>query len=224
MNDRHCHALPPPPPNLPRMAPGARPAHVQGDPPHFWRGGPVTWRKLPKPRRVRARGGTVLPAQYEVRWFLERVQGTSRATAAKRLHDVLLNPHGWLQAGVHWKRVARRDQATIIVRVIPAGQTVCGGNAAGCFSWGFEADGLPAAENGVEYIDNDGAWNVIVGMELCAHPLSADDMYDARHQPYLGVLGVWQSAAQVGYVPTRAEIAGVRAQLDGTIDPKLVHH
>ena len=223
MTDRHCHALPPPPPNLPRRMLTAA-AVPTGDPPHFWRGDPVTWHRLPKPKRVRARNGKTLPARYEVRWYLDRVAGTTRPTAVKRLYDVLLNPDGWLRAGVHWRRVARRADADLLVRVIPADQTVCGPGSAGCFSFGFEPDGKPCAENGVEYLDNDPVWQVVVGMEVCAHPLSAEDMYDARHQPYLGVLGTWQAAARVGYVPTREEVACVRQFLDGTIDPRLVHH
>lgn len=222
-DDQGCRSLPPPPPNLPRARRTAG-LDIGGDPPHFWRGGPAVAVKLARPRRVRARDGKRRPVTHEVRWCLERVAGVSRSQAIRRIHDVVLDPHGWLQCGVHWKRVSRREQATIIVRVIPAAETVCGANSAGCFSWGFEADRKPAAEMGVEYIDNDPAWKVITGMELCAHPLALEDHYTAQHQPYLGVLGTWESAAAVGYVPTRAEIAAARAWLDGTLDPKWVHH
>lgn len=230
MTDHHHHGtdrgihpgLPPPPPNLPRMlrAAGPRP---EGDPPHFWPGGPVTHIKLPKPRRVRARDGTVLTVGYEVRWWLDRVEGTSRQEAVKRLYDVLLRPDGWLQSGVHWKRVARRADATIIVRVIPADTTVCGAGSAGCFSWGYEPDRIPVAEMGVEYIDRDGPWNVITGMELCGHPLSMHDMYTPQHQPYLGSMGTWESAAKVGYTPTPAEIQGTRQWLAGLLPAAQVH-
>ncbi len=223
MSGGHAHpGLPPVPLDLPRMRRAGEVPY--GDPPHFWTGGPVSFVPLAAPRRVRLRDGTRQSVGYEVRWYLDRVEGVTRGTALRRLYDVLLRPDGWVQCGCHWRRVMRREQATILVRVIPADGTVCGAGSLGCFSWGYEADRLPVAEMGIETIDDDGPWNVVTGMELQAHPLNLEDHYDARHQPYLGSLGTWRSAAAVGFVPTQAEIAGARDWLAGTVDPERIHH
>ena len=216
--------LPPVPPGLPRrvLRSGDQP---YGDDPHFWRGGPVTWTELAEPRRVKARDRKTYAVDYEVRWFLDAVQGVSRRKALDRLHDVLLRPDGWLRSGVHWKRVMRREDASLLVRVIPADSTVCGPGSLGCFSWGFEWDRKPVAEMGVELIDDDGPWNIVTGMEVCGHGTFAmEDHYTREHQPYIGSLGTWQACAQVGFRPTRAEIAAAREWLAGTIDPARVHH
>lgn len=213
-------AVPFPPAGLPRgmRARGDEPA---GDPPHFFRGNATTFAALDRPRRVRLRDGSTIRATHEVRWFLDRVRGVGRREALRRLYDVLLHPAGWTRAGVHFRRVSRREEATLLVRVIPSAETACGKGAAGCYSWG---DGLPVAEVGVELIGDEGPWQVVVGMEVCAHPLSMDDMYTREHQPYRGVLGGWEGAAAVGFVPTRAETGGMREWAAGTVDPRRVHH
>lgn len=234
MSDEHGHDYPdefgrvahpglpwPPPEDRVRGFAADQPA---GDPPHFWRDGPVTAQAIPR-RRVRTRAGTYATCTHEVRWFLDRVAGVSRARAIARVYDVVLDPDGWIQAGLHFKRVTSRADATILVRVIPQDETVCGPGAAGCYSYGFEPDGLPCAENGVEAIDTEGPWRVIVGMELCGHGgVKMEDMYTADHQPYTGSMGDWSACARVGYRPTRAEIEGARQWLAGTIDPARIHH
>lgn len=219
------NGLPPPPDFVGRQRLSPNALAGEGDPPHFWRGGPQTWRLLVKPKWVKTRGGNSVKVTHEVRWYLDRVKGVTTAKALSRIYDVLLHPSGWIRAGVHWRRVARREQADLILRVIPSAETVCGAGASGCFSWGYEADRKPVAEMGSEYIDNDPAWQVITGMEVCGHgTFAAEDMYDARHQPYLGVLGTWRSAASVGYQPTLSEIKHARQFIAGTIDQTLVHH
>ena len=225
MTDCLLHpGLPPPPPDLPRTMRSAGGEH-EGDPPHFWPGGPVTWRRLPAPRQVRARDGKRYRVDYQVPWYLDRVAGVSRNKALTRLYDVLLHPNGWLRAGVHWRRVTSRAEATMLVRVIPQDETVCGPGSAGCWSWGYEPDGKPVAEMGVESIDNAGAWLVITGMEVCGHgTFNMADHYTPEHQPYRGSLGTWQSAAAVGFLPTKAELAAARDWLTGTVDPVRVHH
>ena len=222
---RGCHGYPHPPAGMTfglRRAAGEVP---YGDPLHFWRDGPVTPMRLLLPHRVRLRDGSRRRCTHEVRWYLDRVEGVERARALERLYDVLLHPQGWSRAGVHWKRVSTRQDAAILVRVIPAAQTVCGSGAAGCYSYGYEPDGKPVAEMGVEYIDKPGAWLIITGMELCGHgSFKGEDMYTPDHQPYLGSMGTWQAAQAIGWLPTQAEIDGARAWLDGTLDPALIHH
>jgi hypothetical protein len=214
--------LPWPPPPLPRAFRADQP---EGDTPHFWAGGPVTVRPLPAPRLVRLRNGKRIAATHEVPWFLDRVEGVDRRKAVKRLYDVFLDPHGWVQTGVHFRRVATRAEATLLVRVIPQDTTVCGKGSAGCFSYGFEPDGKPVAEMGVEAIDQDNPWHTVTGMEVCGHgAFKIDDGYTQQHQPYIGVMGNWEACAQVGYRPTRAEIAAAKQWLAGTLDTALVHH
>lgn len=222
VGERVAHpGLPWPPPPLPRGFATGQPG---GDVPHFWHGAPQTAYPIP-PRRVRMRNAKTQRCTHEVRWYLDRVEGVSAQKALRRLYDVLLDPDGWIQAGIHFRRVFSRDEATILVRVIPQNTSVCGPGSAGCFSYGYEPDGKPVAENGVEAIDQDGPWHVIVGMELCGHgAVSMEDMYTPDHQPYVGSMGTWAACAQVGYHPTRAEIEATRQKLAGTLDPALVHH
>ncbi len=198
----------------------------QGSVPHFWREGPVTVRPLATPRLVRMRNGKRMAATHEVPWFLDRVKGATRRQALRRLYDVLLDPQGWIQAGIHWRRVMTREEATILVRVIPQDTSVCGPGSAGCYSYGYEPDGKPVAENGVEAIDRAGAWDIIVGMELCGHgSVKMEDMYTPDHvQGYVGSMGTWEAAKQVGFRPTKAEITAAKQWLAGTLDPALVHH
>ncbi len=234
MIERHTHGhthaagavipgLPPPPAVLPHArASGEWP---DGSVPHFWHGGPTTVEKLAAPRRVRTRDGRFTSCDHEVRWFLDRVAGTTKVKALKAIYRVVLDPAGWIQTGIHFKRVMTRDEATILVRVIPSDATVCGQGTAGCYSYGYEADGKPVAENGVEYIDKPDAWRIILGMELCGHgACRMEDMYTADHQPYVGSMGTWNDAAKVGYRPSRNEIAYGRQEILGTVDPALVHH
>ncbi len=208
-------------PALPRAIAGAVP---HGDPPHFWKDGPSSVRAIP-PRRVRTRGGAYVTCTWEQRWYLDKVSGTTTQKAIQRLYDVLLRPDGWIRTGIHFKRVTALENATMIVRVIPANETVCGKGSLGCYSYGYHPSGKPMAENGVEIIDQDGPWNIVVGMEVCGHgAVKMEDMYTPDHQPYLGSMGNWESCAKVGYKPTQAEIDGARAWLAKTLDASRVHH
>lgn len=205
------------------MAAGEQP---YGSTPHFWKNGPEPARALPAPRRVKTRNGRYQTCTHEVLWFLDRVEGDERHWALARLYDVLLDPDGWIRTGVHWKRVMRREEAGILVRVIPMATTVCGAGAAGCYSYGYERDFKPVAEMGVEAINAPGEWRVIVGMELCGHgTVKMEDMYTSDHVTgYVGSMGTWQAAEAVGYRPTRAEIEAATQWLAGTLDPGLIHH
>lgn len=223
--DRFAHpGLPWPPPVDVPLVRGYRQGQPEGSVPHFWTWGPVTVERI-EPRRVRTRDGKRVRCEWECRWMLDRVEGVSRKKALDRLYDVLLDPHGWIQTGIHFKRVFDREEATILVRVIPQDTSVCGPGSAGCYSYGYEPDRKPVAEMGVESINFDGPWRVIVGMELCGHGATKmEDMYTSDHQPYVGSMGTWNDCAAVGYYPTRNEIEHARQWLEKTIDPSLIHH
>lgn len=225
----HAHPglpWPPPPGILDARVRGFVTGQPAGSTPHFWTNGPIAVRPLLAPRTIRTHGGGKARVTHEVPWFLDRVEGMSRSAALRRLYDVLLDPDGWVQVGVHWKRVLTREAATILVRVIPQDSSVCGPGSAGCYSYGFEPDGKPVAECGIESIGHEGPWRIIVGMELCGHgSFKMEDMYTPDHiQGYVGSMGTWEAAAKVGFRPTSGEIIAARQWLDGKIDPALVHH
>lgn len=190
---------------------------------HFFDGpGPMNVTRIPR-RRIRLRDGTYRTCSWEFRWYLERVEGTTRTKALRRVYDVLLDPRGWTRAGVHWKRVIDPARANIRVSVLPQDLTVCGPGAAGCFSWG--GGRTPLAEMGVEYIDRPGPWASLTNMEMVGHgTFKADDMYFAIHQPHLvGVMGTWAAMARAGYMPTDAEIADTMTWLEGKTPPDRIH-
>lgn len=226
--DRYaCAGLPPPPPDeeLSRFAVAGRifGAMQTGSMPHHWSTGPLDVTRLDAPRRVRLRDGTTRQVEWEFKWFLDRVEGTDRKTAIKRLYDVFLHPNGWTRAGVRWKRTLDRAQAHIVVRVIPQDTSVCGPGSAGCYSWGYEADGKAVAENGVEHIDRDGPWRVIVGMEVQGHgTFRVHDGY-INHPGYEGVMGSWESVARFDFSPSEAEIQGAVMWLAGQTPAEMVH-
>ncbi len=195
-------------------------------PVHFFKGpGPMNVHPVPR-KRVRRRGSTTWHVcTWEFRWYLDRVEGTTRTKALSRIYDVLLAPNGWIRAGVHWKRVMNRADADILFRVIPQDTTVCGPGSAGCYSWGYEADGKPVAEVGVEYIDRDGPWASLIGMELQGHgTFRGDDMYFNINAPYpVGVMGNWEAMARAGYYPTDQEIADSKTWLRGETPAARIH-
>lgn len=174
------------------------------------------------PRRVRLRDGTYQRCTREYQWFLDRVEGTTKARALTKIYDVLLHPRSWIRSGVHWKRVMDPAQAQVLVRVIPQDTTVCGPGAAGCYSWGGGRP--PAAEMGVEYIDRPGPFAALTNMELLGHgTFKADDMYFAVHLPYAGVMGTWEAMARAGYYPTDQEVADTVAWMEGRIPGDRIH-
>lgn len=178
------------------------------------------------PKRVRRKGSeTWFPCDREFRWFLDRVEGTSRSKAIAKIYDVLLGDRSWSRSGVHWKRVYNRADADILVRVIPQDTTVCGVGSAGCYSWGYEPDGKPVAEMGVEYIDRPGPWAALVGMELQGHgTFRADDMYFSVHAPYpIGVMGNWEAMARANYFATDQEVEDTKTWLRGETPADRVH-
>lgn len=195
----------------------------ESTPPHHWQRGPMDLHPVATPYRLRLRTGVHQTITHRMYWQLDRVTGTTRSRAASRLYDVLLDPRGWVRAGVHWQRVGWRTDADIIVRVIPRDETVCGPGSGGCYSWGYEPDRKPVAEVGVEYIDRDGPWQMLVGMELQGH--GAFRMHDGyiNHPGYEGVLGSWEAAARVGYRPSAAELDGARLWLGGQTPADLIH-
>ncbi len=225
-SDHGSHGVPPPPSEytLDEYAAG----EIRGAEPvplHFFKGpGPMDVRKVPRKRVRRTGSATWHICDYEFRWFLDVVKGVSRAKALTRIYDVVLADNGWIRAGVHWKRVMDRTQADIIIRVLPQDETVCGPGAAGCYSWGYEADRKPVAEMGVEYIERPGPWAALTNMELIGHgTFRADDMYFAVHLPYVGVMGNWEAMARAGYQPTGQEVADTVTWLQGQTPPDRIH-
>ena len=171
---------------------------------------------------LRLRDGSKVRITHRFYWYLDRVEGTTRRKALKRLYDHLLHPQGWAQMGIHWVRTTDRELAQVWVRVLPQDTSVCGPGSAGCYSWGYDA--RPVAEVGVEYIDREGPWNVLVGMELCWHgTVRGDDMYLAPHQPYYGSMGTWANAAAVNYLPVPAEIQSGKEWLAGQVPADRIH-
>ena len=202
--------LPPPPDDIERRRLAAPPAGANGTP-HHWMTGPGNCRPA-RPFWARDAAGRTRRYTWRLPWVLDEVRGISRGTARRALYRVLRDPLGWEGSGVRFVRVSDPANAAVRVRVIPGAESVCGPGAAGCYSWG--GGGTPLVEVGVEYLNRPGPWAVIVGMELCAHAAFAmSDMYDARHQPYVGALGTWEQAAAAGWRPTAAEITDARAWL-----------
>ncbi len=231
--ERSAHGVPPPPSDEEleryqdedhaRRGMGAgRPSTTV--PPHHFFQGPKDVIKVSSPYLLTMRDGSKQKITHKFRWFLADVRGTTRAKALRRLYDHLKHPKGWSQSGIHFVRVYHRENAQIIVRVIPKDETVCGPGSAGCYSYGYESDGKPAAEVGVEYIDREGPWNVLVGMELCGHgAVRMDDGYLSPHQPYYGSMGTWKQAAAVGYLPVPAEIQSAKDWLNGAVPAERIH-
>lgn len=227
-SDSHgSHGVQPPPSDeeLARLAAGGV-RGAESVPLHFFKGpGPLNVHPVPR-KRIRRKGSTVwFTCTYEFRWFLDRVEGTTRAKAITKMYDVLLADNAWTRAGVHWKRVMDRARSDIVVRVVPQDTTVCGVGAAGCYSWGYEPDGKPVAEMGVEYIDRPGPWAALVGMELQGHgTIRGDDMYFNVHAPYpVGVMGNWEAMARANYFPTEQEIEDSKTWLRGETPPDRIH-
>lgn len=224
-SDHGSHGVPSPPSD--EVLAGYAAGGVRGSEPiplHFFAKGPMDVRKVPRKRVRRFGSATWHVCDYEFRWFLDIVKGVSRAKALTRIYDVVLADNGWIQAGVHWKRVMDRAQADIIIRVLPEDETVCGPGAAGCYSWGYEPDRKPVAEMGVEYIERPGPWAALTNMELCGHgTFRGDDMYFAVHLPYVGVMGNWEAMARANYQPTGQEITDTVTWLQGQTPPDRIH-
>lgn len=214
MTRRRCHGYPVPE-HAPRFvaAAGANP-----NPLHFWTRGPQDVVPV-KPFTL---GGQRF--QWKFSWFLERVEGVSRRAALRAIYQVLRDPRSWERVGVRWVRTMDRARANIVVRVIPMATTVCGPGAAGCYSSGYEADGKPVAELGVEYLGKP-EFAELVNMELCGHgTFRALDMYNPIHQPYVGgCMGTWSDARPYGYYPSETEIAAVKAWLAGETEARYIH-
>jgi hypothetical protein len=183
---------------------------------HHWAQGPLDLRARRK--RVRLRDGSTAAARYELRWFFDRAEGTTRRTALQAIYDVILNRVGWIRAGVHFVRTARFDQADLIVRVIPSDSTHCGAGAAGCYSWGYEDHGKPVLELGAEYVGSLEFAN-LVNHELGHATFRMHDMYPipgvAGHDDYDGVMGTWEAARRSGYYPPAHEVQWATEWLAG---------
>ncbi len=217
--------LPPPADAILAQHEAGRVRGVEPVPLHFFDGpGPMNLHPI-KPKAITLRDGQRRQVTWEFRWFLDTVEGVSRTKALSRIYDVLLASNGWTRAGVHWKRVTSRAAADILVRVIPQDKTVCGVGSAGCYSWGYEPDGKPVAEVGVEYIERNGPWAALINMELLGHgTFRADDQYFAVHMPYpYGVMGNWSAMAAAGYMPTAAEVADTVTWLRGETPGDRLH-
>lgn len=187
--------------------------------PHHWDAGPTSALPLDRPY---TRAG--VRYTHRMRWYLDRVEGTSRKAALAAIGQVLHDPRAWGRAGVAFVRTTKREEAQILLRVIPQDTTVCGRGAAGCWSSSGAAGEPPVAEIGAEYVGNPVAFATILGMELCGHGcFHLLDMYNPAHQPYLGAMGTWGQAQAVGGFPTDAEITAARTWLDGKTDPRYIH-
>lgn len=151
-------------------------------------------------------------------WYLDSViplpgQSLSRKSVLRTMYSVLNHPRSWERSGVQFVRTMSRAKADILVRFGPAGNSVCGSGAAGCFSW---KGGKKLAYIGVEYAAWPEAMIYIIGMELCGHgTFSMLDHYNPVHQPYTGSMGSWDDAAKGGYFPTDTEIQCAKAWLRG---------
>lgn len=222
--EKGAHGVPEPPPDS--ILRDYERIGVRGSEPvplHFFDGpGPLNVRRLSRRRYVKLRDGSYAKCDFEFRWHLDRVEGTTQGEALKGIYDVLLNPRSWTRAGVHWKRVYSPNDADILLRVIPQDTTVCGPGSAGCYSWGHPH--APVAEMGVEYITRPGPFAALTNMEMLGHgTFRADDMYFAVHMPYVGVMGDWQAMARAGYYPTDQEIEDTKTWLHGQTPTDRVH-
>ena len=218
------HALPPPPADL---FDGQMLANRDGDaivspiPLHFWERGPGDTPRVAKPYKLVLRDGSQVRITHRMPWALGRVEGMTRSAALKAIYGVLLHPRSWSRTGVHWPRVTDPRKAKIIVNIVPEGETVCGANASGCYSWG--GGRTPWAEVEAQYVANPGAFAMILGMELCGHgTFSVHDAY-INHPGFIGSMGTWAAARQVGWFPTRQEIEAARTWLRGETPPALIH-
>ena len=221
--EQGAHGVPPPPDDATLeeyQHVGTRGAETV--PLHFFAGpGPMGVRPIRR-RYVKLRNGSYQRCEWEFRWYLDAVRGTGKREALNAIYDVLLAANSWTRAGVHWKRVMQREDADILVRVIPQDETVCGPGAAGCYSWGHPH--APVAEMGVEYINRPGPFAALTNMELLGHgTFRADDMYFAVHLPYVGVMGNWEAMARAGYMPTEQEVADSVTWVKGETDPSRIH-
>lgn len=213
MTDCILHALPPPPDDLdalplPSMSPDVN--HT----PHHWQQGPMDVQRAASPFTIRDSDGASRRMTHRFRWYLDRVEGTTRDVALRAIYAHLRHPRSWERSGVAFVRTFDKSAANIWLRIIPADTTMCGPGSAGCWSSGYEDK--PVAEVGVEYIARPDAFAVILGMELAGHGMArCVDHYNPIHQPYLGVLGTWPQARAVGYYPSDEEIASVKLWLQG---------
>lgn len=182
--------------------------------PHHWKQGPLDVARIARPVYMRTTEGRYRRATHRFTWYLDRVDGTTKANALRAIYAHLRHPRSWERSGVVFTRTFDRDAANIWLRVIPKDTTRCGPGSAGCYSYGYEAK--PVAEVGVEYVDRPDAFAVILGMELAGHGcFRAADMYTPSNQPYVGVLGDWRAAKAVGYYPTDEEINDAKLWLQG---------
>lgn len=182
-------------------------------PVHFFAGpGPLDVRRVSRNR-------------WRFNWYLDIVEGTSRARALKAIYAVLKHPRAWTRTGVSWVRVREPSKADILVSVLPQDKTACGKGAAGCYSWG---QGTPRAEVGVESINDPDMFALLVNMELCGHgTFRMTDMYQGNtHDPahYVGVMGTGRGAQSTGFYPSDAEVASAVEWLRGRTSSALVHN
>lgn len=192
---------------------------------HHWQAGPGRIAvPLAKPYR---RGGVKIT--HRVRWYLDRVEGTTKATALTAIYLVLNDPRGWWRSGVAFSRTFDRAAATVELSVIPMANTLCGAGAAGCFCDGCRTkpDGSPlaAAECAAEYVTDPYLFAAVLNMEIGLHAaFSGLDMYVQAEQPYQhGVAGNWSDNAINGGFPTDEEVVWAREWLDGKVAPQFIH-
>ena len=182
---------------------------------HHWAQGPLDVLKVRPFWAKRQDGWHSYDAKFY--WFLEKVEGTTRAKALRELYQELRHPQSWERCGVRWVRTMDRAKANILICIVPGANTPCGPNAGGCYcdpilhgragQGGYCEFDKPAAYLGVDFIDLPG-WAELVNMELCGHgTFRMHDMYMGEgHGGYEGVMGTWDSAAKTAFRPTDAEI------------------
>lgn len=195
--------------------------------PHHWAQGPLDVRKLRKTvyvKRATQDGTRSSAINWEFLWYLNDVEGTTRAKANAAIRRVLYHPLSWERSGCRWRQVWRAAEADILVNVIPQDKTVCGPGSSGCYSWGFRGP-KPIAEMGVEFIDNPPSFAELVNMELCGHgTFRMHDMYAGQGHDavaYTGCMGTWHGAAKTNYYPDDDEITAAKLWLEG--QAKYVH-
>jgi hypothetical protein len=223
--ERGQHAIPPPPDHFPMRSPGE--ASAIQPPLHFWSSGPPwsnNMERLAAPIYRKQADGTSRRYDWRVRWFLDRCEGADRAAATTAIRAVFRHPRSWERTGVRYVQTFDRTLANVVLRVVPDGQTVCGASAAGCMSWGYEADGKIVAEVEAPYLAKPDTWAGIWNMEAGGHStFAAHDLY-INHPGYTcGVMGNWQAMACSGFYPTDAEIEQCVAWLAGNAPPEVIH-
>jgi len=182
-----------------------------GEPVHFWSQGPLDVIKLDEP--VEKNGITYTHKFY---WHLLRVKDVDYDVAKRSIRDILRSSYGWARAGVMYLHTKDPEKANILVEVVPAAETACGANSAGCYAWNMDSP-KPVASMDPRYFHEHHFWRVLVNMEIGGHgTFRMWDMYMPNHQPYThGVMGTADVADRNHGWPSAGEIDAAKKWLAG---------